>query len=48
MVEEIDEEANPTPSPNPNPKQVVEEIDEEEYKPEITTGIGEDAAKYAW
>ena len=28
--------------------QVVEEIDEEEYKPEITTGIGEDAAKYAW
>jgi len=27
---------------------VVEEIDEEEYKPEITTGIGEDAAKYAW
>jgi len=29
-------------------EQVVEEIDEEEYKPEITTGIGEDAAKYAW
>jgi len=29
-------------------EQVVEEIDEEDYKPEITTGIGEDAAKYAW
>ena len=22
--------------------------DEEEYRPEITTGIGEDAARYAW
>ena len=31
-----------------HPNKVLEEIDEEEYKPEITTGIGEDAAKYAW
>ena len=36
------------------PRRQVRELDcassedEEEYQPEITTGIGEDAARYAW
>ena len=29
-------------------EQEVEEIDEEDYRPEITTGIGADAGSYGW